>query len=73
VPAQYALHHRDLDSAEITTHEGIPIVTPAPAIRDAHASRLGPALVRQAIDDGQRSGKLSRAVALELREELLPA
>jgi predicted transcriptional regulator of viral defense system len=71
VPAQYALHHRDLDFAEITTHEGIPIVTPARAIRDAHASRLGPALVRQAIDDGQRSGKLSRSLAIELREELL--
>ncbi len=71
VPAQYVLHHHDLDPAEITTHEGIPVVTPARAIRDAHASNLGPALVRQAIDDGQRSGKLTQTLAVELRVELL--
>jgi hypothetical protein len=61
----------DLDPGDVTSHEGIPIVTAARAIRDAHASHLGPALIRQAIDDGERLGKLSHAVAAELRAELL--
>lgn len=71
VPAQYVIHRQDLDSGDVTSHEGIPIVTAARAIRDAHASHLGPALIRQAIDDGERLGKLSHSAAAELREELL--
>lgn len=71
VPAQYVIHRQDLDPGDVTSHEGIPIVAAARAIRDAHASHLGPALIRQAIDDGERLGKLSQAVAAELREELL--
>jgi predicted transcriptional regulator of viral defense system len=71
VPPQYVLHHYDLDSVDITSHEGIPIVTAARAIRDAHASHLGPALIRQAIDDGERLGKLTERVAAELRQEIL--
>lgn len=71
VPAQYVIHRRDLEPSEITSHEGIPIVTAARAIRDAHAGHLGPALVRQAIDDGERLGKLSQATAATLREDLL--
>jgi predicted transcriptional regulator of viral defense system len=71
VPAQYVIHRRDLDPSDVTSHEGIPIVTTARAIRDAHAGHLGPALIRQAIDDGERLGKLSQAIADELREELL--
>jgi predicted transcriptional regulator of viral defense system len=71
VPAQYVIHHRDLDPADVMSHEGIPIVTAARAIRDAHASHLGPGLIRQAIDDGERLGKLSEAVAAKLHAELL--
>ena len=71
VPAQYVIHRRDLDPRDVTSHEGIPIVTAARAIRDAHAGHLGPALIRQAIDDGERLGKLSQATAAELRKELL--
>jgi predicted transcriptional regulator of viral defense system len=71
VPAQYVIHRRDLDPRDVTSHEGIPIVTTARAIRDAHAGHLGPALIRQAIDDGERLGKLSQAIADKLREELL--
>ena len=71
VPAQYVIHRQDLDSGDVTSHEGIPIVTAARAIRDAHASHLGPALIRQAIDDGERLGKLSQSAAAELRQELL--
>jgi predicted transcriptional regulator of viral defense system len=71
VPTQYVMHRHDLDPGEVTRHEGIPIVTAARAIRDAHASHLGPALIRQAIDDGERLGKLSQSAAAELREDLL--
>lgn len=71
IPAQYIIHHADLTPADIASHEGIPIVTAARAIRDAHASHLGPALIRQAIDDGERIGKLTESVAAVLREELL--
>ncbi len=71
IPAQYVIHHRDLQPDEITSHEGIPIVAATRAIRDAHAGHLGPALIRQAIDDGERLGKLNPATATELRVELL--
>jgi hypothetical protein len=46
----------------------IPIVTPVRAILDAHADGLGPALIGQAIDDGQRLGVLTRAQAAQLRD-----
>lgn len=71
VPPQYVVHHADLDAGEITSHEGVPIVTASRAIRDAAAAHLGPALIRQAIDDGERLGKLTGALAAELRAELL--
>lgn len=71
VPSQYVVHREDLDPVEITSHEGIPIVTPAAAIRQAYRAHLGPALVRQAIDDGERNGRLSQRAAADLRAELL--
>jgi len=58
---------RHLRDDEITAYEGIPIVTPVCAILDAHASRLGPALIDQAIADGQRLGVLSSAQAEQFR------
>ena len=41
------------------------------AIRDAHASHLGPALIRQAINDGRRTGHLTLDEAEQLEQELL--
>ena len=70
VPAAYRIHHEDLPEGDVTVFEGIPIVTPARAIRQAHASHLGPALVGQAIDQGERNGRLTRREADELRREL---
>lgn len=70
VPARYVIHHEDLDPVDVTLHEGIPIVTPERAIRQCQAAHLGPALIAQAIDDGQRQGLLTRAVADQLRQEL---
>jgi predicted transcriptional regulator of viral defense system len=70
VPATYRVHHEDLPESDVTSFEGIPIVTPARAIRQAHASHVGPALVGQAIDHGERNGRLTRRKADELRREL---
>jgi hypothetical protein len=61
------VHRADLRDDEITAHEGIPIVTPIRAILDAYDAGLGPALIEQAIADGQRRGVLSRAQAAQLR------
>jgi predicted transcriptional regulator of viral defense system len=68
VPALYVVHRADLRDDEITAFEGIPIVTPARAVLDAHAASLGPALIAQAIDDGQRRGVFDREQAAQLRD-----
>lgn len=70
VPAVFEFHHADLLPEETASLEGIPIVSPARAIRDARASHLGNSLIGQAIDDGEHTGRLRRAQAQELREEL---
>jgi predicted transcriptional regulator of viral defense system len=72
-PAVYRFHHARLDPAEIQHHEGIPIVTPERAIRDAHAEHLGRRLIGQAIDDAEHQGLLPGARAKQLRAKLLPA
>jgi predicted transcriptional regulator of viral defense system len=70
VPAAYRLHHQDLDPATVTLFDGIPIVTPAQAVRQAAAAHLGDALIAQAIDDGERNGRLTRREAAQLHREL---
>ena len=69
VPAQYRLHREDLRDDEVTTYEGIPIVTVAKAIRQTR--RLGPALLRQAIEEARRRGLVTGSEAERLREEVL--
>jgi predicted transcriptional regulator of viral defense system len=69
-PPAYGLHHEDLDPADVTSFDGIPIVTPAKAVRQAAAAHLGDALVAQAVDHGERNGRLTRKQAAELRSEL---
>jgi predicted transcriptional regulator of viral defense system len=70
IPANYRLHYEDLDPADVTLFEGLPIVTPAKAIHQAAAGHLGDALVAQAIDHGERNGRLTRRQANQLRREL---
>ena len=70
IPASYRVHWEDVPPGDVTTFEGLPIVTPARAIRQAHAAHTGPALVAQAIDHGERNGRLTRREAAELRREL---
>lgn len=70
IPGYLVVHRADLAPNEVTTLEQMPIVTPERAIRDGGASHLGPALLGQAIDDGLRAGRLTRALADQLRQEL---
>ena len=72
-PALYIVHRADLRDDQITAHEGIPIVTPIRAVLDAHEAGLGPALVGQAIADGERLGVFGRAQAAQLRQQTATA
>lgn len=71
VPRQLIIHYADLARADVQRVEGMPVTAPARTIRDVHAAHLGPALVRQAIDDGRRTGQLSFDQADQLERELL--
>ena len=70
VPAAYRIHNEDLGPRDVGRLEGIPIVTPERAIHQAREAGLGPALVAQAIDHGERNGRLTRRQAERLRDEL---
>jgi predicted transcriptional regulator of viral defense system len=73
LPAGLVVHRADLGPGEMQVHEGVPVTTPERTIRDCHAAHLGPALVRQAIRDGRRTGHLRVAQAEKLERELLGA
>lgn len=70
IPSAYRLHHEDLDEREITRHDGLPIVTPAKAIRQCHESNLRRDLLRQALEDAKRGGLITRGQYGELVGEL---
>lgn len=69
VPKLYVVHRADLADDEVTSFEGIPVTTPVRTIRDCQRANLGPALMRQAINDGRRNGKLSGADVEQLMYE----
>jgi predicted transcriptional regulator of viral defense system len=69
IPALYRVHPETLNDKDVTFYEGMPIVTPAHAIRQSHAAHLGPALIGQAIDHGVSNGRLTRKEAAQLRRE----
>lgn len=71
LPGGLVLHRANLGPEDSQIHEGVPITTPERTIRDCHAAHLGPALVRQAIRDGRRTGHLRVAQAERLERELL--
>lgn len=73
LPAGLVVHRTDLGPGDTQVHEGVPVTTPERTIRDCHAAHLGPALVRQAIRDGRRTGHLRVAQAEKLERELLGA
>lgn len=66
-PPAYRIHHEDLQPRDLSRLEGIPIVTVERAIRQAEGAGLGAALVAQAIDHGERNGRLTGRQAKKLR------
>ena len=72
VPAHFVVHHAVLHDEEVTLLEGIPITTVARTIEDCHRAHLGPALLRQALEDAEREGYLSARDVAKLKNEVLP-
>ena len=70
-PEFLALHYADLEPQDVQQIEGVPVTTAERAIRDVHASHIGPALVAQAIADGRRTGHLTFDQARRLKRELI--
>ena len=71
VPPQLVLHFASLSPDDVQLVEGVPVTTPERTIRDAHAAHLGPALIRRAITDGRRTGRLTQNAADRLTRQLL--
>lgn len=71
IPRHLVVHNADLEDDELTSVEGVPTTTVRRTIEDCHRKHLGPALLRQAIEDGQRQGYVRRDDARELRELVL--
>ena len=69
-PRHLVVHYEPLPDEDVTVINGVPVTTPVRAIRDAIADHLGPALIRQAIDDGRRRGGLLERQAAMLRAEM---
>lgn len=67
VPAHLEVHHGDLREEEVQRFEGVPTTTVQRAIEDCQVTHLGPALLRQAIDDAEREGYLAPDEAAQLR------
>jgi predicted transcriptional regulator of viral defense system len=70
IPPLYVLHHEELAASDQGSFDGVPGVTPAKALRQAHAQHLRHSLLEQAIDDGLRDGWLHRRDADQLRAEI---
>lgn len=73
VPRHLAIHYADLAPGDVQDVEGVPVTTPERTIRDVRADHIGPTLLRQAIDDGRRTGHLTFDQADRLGRELLGA
>jgi predicted transcriptional regulator of viral defense system len=71
IPALYVLHHEDIADQDRASFEGIPTVSVAKAIRQAHEQHLRHSLIGQAIDDAEREGWIPRRQARRLRTDLL--
>ena len=69
-PALYAIHKENLAETDRTILEDVPIVTLEKAIRQCAAMHTRPDLLRRAIDNGRREGKLRPSVADELTIDL---
>lgn len=72
IPDRFVVHTADLTDEDRTLFEGIPVTTVARSIQDCHHAHLGPALLRQALDDAEREGYLSPREAADLKKRVLP-
>lgn len=72
IPDRLVVHTADLTDEDLTLFEGIPVTTVVRTIQDCHQAHLGPALLRQALDDAEREGFLSPGDAAKLRKRILP-
>jgi len=70
LPRHLVLHRARLSEQDVEVLDGIPVTTPARSILDSHAAHLSWALIRQAIEDGRRTGKLLARDATRVEEEL---
>lgn len=71
IPSHYVLHRENVAPADQQSFEGVPIVSAATAIRQAHAQHARHSLLEQAIDGGLRNGWLTSRDANSLRTEIL--
>ena len=69
-PRVLVLHWADLAEEDIGSIEGVPVTKAARTIRDCARTHIGPALLRQALDDGIRMGWLGQREAETLKSEL---
>ncbi len=66
---QYVVHHDRLSETDLTWYEGIRIVTPAVAIRQAIESKLPRQLVRQAVQTAKKQGSVPKPTLIELAKQ----
>lgn len=64
IPKAYVIHREDLDPADVTSIEGIPVVKLTRALCQCAQEHLGRDLLEQAVRQGRARG---RGVAMELR------
>jgi predicted transcriptional regulator of viral defense system len=69
-PRHLAIHRARLAEQDVEVLDGIPVTTPVQSILDSHSAHLSRALIRQAIEDGRRTGKLLARDATRLEQEL---
>lgn len=69
VPPYLTIHRAMLPPEDIRKVDGILVTTPEKSIHDVAASHLGPALLRQAIEDGARRGQLTASQTQRLEQQ----
>ena len=72
IPAHLVVHNAELSDEDVTLFEGLPTTTVRRTIEDCHRAHLGPALLRQALEQAEREGYLRPVEAAELRRRVLP-
>jgi predicted transcriptional regulator of viral defense system len=70
VPEAYVVHREDLAREEITTVEGVPVVTLDRAVHDCASDGIGRDLLVQAVREGRARGLLAAEQATALARDL---